>query len=220
MLRTKQTILLAAAVCASLLLSVAPAAAQKNKKDAPPTTGGIRGRLKVAQGASPSGIEVTVQRGDEEVARTTTDAKGEFEVRNLAPGAYRLTFRKPGLQTGRLNDVEVRAGKTLTYKGESLYLGIDEGTIAHLRGSVFTAAGYSVPGARVDVARVLADGTLKKLDMRVTDATGSFRFRLPPDAADYRVTVKADGAEAVTQDVHVDGAQIYRVALSLKPAAR
>ncbi len=158
MLRTKQTILLAAAVCASLLLSVAPAAAQKNKKDAPPTTGGIRGRLKVAQGASPSGIEVTVQRGDEEVARTTADAKGEFEVRNLAPGAYRLTFRKPGLQTGRLNDVEVRAGKTLTYKGESLYLGIDEGTIAHLRGSVFTAAGYSVPGARVDLARVLADG--------------------------------------------------------------
>lgn len=219
MLRTKHPILLAAAVCASLLLSVAPAAAQKNKKDAP-TTGGIRGRLKVAQGASPSGVEVTVQRGEEEVARTTADAKGEFEVRNLEPGTYRLTFRKPGLQVGRLNDVEVRAGKTLTYKGESLYLGVDEGAIAHLRGSVFTAAGYSVPGARVDLARVLADGTLKKLDMRVTDGTGSFRFRLPPDAADYRVTVKADGAEAVTQDVHVDGAQIYRVALSLKPAAK
>ena len=220
MLRTKHRILLAAAVCASLLLSAAPAVAQKNKKDAPPTTGTVRGRLKVAQGASPSGVEVTVQRGEDEVARTTTDAKGEFEVRNLEPGTYRLVFRKPGLQVGRLNDVEVRAGKTNTYKGDNLYLGVDEGAIAHLRGSVFTAAGMSVPGARVDVARVLADGSLRKLDSRVTNSTGSFAFRLSPEPADYRVTVKANGAEAVTQDVHVDGAQIYRVALSLKPAAR
>lgn len=219
MLRTKHTVLLAAAVCASLLLSLAPAAAQKNKKDAP-TTGGVRGRLKVAQGASPSGIEVTAQRGDEDVARTTTDAKGDFEVRNLEPGTYRLVFRKPGLQVGRLNDVEVRAGKTNTYRGDNLYLGVDEGAIAHLRGSVFTAAGMSVPGARVEVARVSGDGSLKKLDSRVTNSTGSFAFRLSPEPAHYRVTVKADGAEAVTQDVHVDGAQIYRVALSLKPAAR
>jgi hypothetical protein len=220
MLRTKIPTLLAAALCAALLLSAPAPAAQKNKKDPAPTTGAIRGRVKAAQGASPSGVEVAVQRGEEEVARTRTDAKGEFEVRDLEPGAYRLTFRKPGLEVGRLNDVEVRAGKTNNYRGESLFLRVDEGTIAHLRGSVFTERGYSVPGARVELARVAADGTLKKLDMRVTDSTGSFRFRLPPDAADYRVTVKADGAEAVTQDVRIDGAQIYRVALSLKPAAR
>lgn len=219
MLRRKFLILLVAAVCASLL-PAAPAAAQKDRKGKEvPTTGGVRGRVKVAQGASASGVEVTVHQGDEEVARATTDAKGDFEVRNLRPGTYRLTFRKAGLQVGRLIDVEVIAGRTASYK-DKLYLGIDEGSIAHLRGSVFTAAGLSVPGARVDVARVLGDGSVKKLDSRVTNSTGSFAFRLSPEAAHYRVTVKADGAEPVTQDVHIDGAQIYRVALSLKPAAK
>jgi hypothetical protein len=220
MLRQKISTLVAAAVCASLLLA-APAAAQKNRKDPAPTTGAVRGRLKVAPGASPSGVEVVVQKGEEDVvARATTDSKGEFEVRNLAPGTYRLVFRKPGLQVGRLNDVEVRAGKTSTYKGGNLFLGVDEGAIAHLRGSVFTEAGLSVPGARVEVSRVLADGSLKKLDSRVTNVTGSFAFRLSPEPADYRLTVKAGGGEAATQDVHIDGAQIYRVALSLKPAAK
>jgi hypothetical protein len=38
---------------------------------------------------------------------------------------------------------------------------------------------------------------------------------LPPDRGDYRVTVKADGAEPVSKDVAVDGAAIYRIALSL-----
>jgi hypothetical protein len=220
MLRTKISYLLAALVCASLALSAA-GAQKNNKKDKEvPTTGGVRGRVKVAPGASASGVEVTVHQGEEEVARATTDAKGDFEVRNLRPGTYRLTFRKAGLQVGRLIDVEVVAGRTATYKSEKLYLGIDEGTIAHLRGSVFTAAGLSVQGARVEVGRVLADGSVKKLDSRVTNSTGSFAFRLSPESAHYRVTVKAGDAEPVTQDVHIDGAQIYRVALSLKPAAK
>jgi len=219
MLRRKFLVLLAAVFCASLALSAA-GAAQKNKKDKEvPTTGAVRGRVKVAQGASPSGVEVTVHQGEEEIARATTDAKGDFEVRDLRPGTYRLTFRKTGLQVGRLIDVEVVAGRTASYK-EKLYLGVDEGSIAHLRGSVFTAAGLSVPGAKVEVARVLADGSVKKLDSRVTNSTGSFAFRLSPEAAHYRVTVKAGDAEPVTEDVHIDGAQIYRVALSLKPAAK
>ena len=218
MLRRTFLILFAAAVCASLALA-APATQKDKKGKEAPTTGAVRGRVKVAPGASPSGVEVTVHQGDEEVARATTDAKGDFEVRGLRPGTYRLTFRKAGLQVGRLIDVEVVAGRTASYK-DKLYLGIDEGSIAHLRGSVFTAAGLSVPGARVEVARVLADGSVKKLDSRVTNSTGSFAFRLSPEAAHYRVTVKADGAEPVTQDVHIDGAQIYRVALSLKPAAK
>lgn len=223
MLRTRLSALRLAVICAAVCASLAvalPAAAQKNKKDKEvPTTGAVRGRVKVAQGASASGVEVTVHQGEAEVARATTDAKGDFEVRNLPPGTYRLTFRKTGLQVGRLIDVEVVAGRTASYK-DKLYLGIDEGSIAHLRGSVFTAAGLSLPGARVEVARVLADGSLKKLDSRVTNSTGSFAFRLPPEAAHYRVTAKAGDAEPVAQDVHVDGAQIYRVALSLKPAAK
>lgn len=181
------------------------------------TTGGIKGRVKVAQGSA-AGVVVGVRLDDREVARATTDAKGAFEVRGLAPGTYALTLRKPGLQLGRMSEVEVRAGKVKSLK--DLYLPIDEGSIAFLRGSVFYPDGRSVAGARVEVARVEADGTLRRIDSRVTTEYGSFSFRLPPETARYRVTVKADRMETATSDVEIDSAAIFRVALTLNPAAK
>jgi protocatechuate 3,4-dioxygenase beta subunit len=164
-------------------------------------------------------VSVVVRRGDEEVAQTSTNAKGEFALRDVEPGSYGMTFRKRGLQVGRMEHVEVRAGKTVTIK-EGLYLPIDEGSIAFIRGSVFGASGRSFNGARVELARVESDGSLKKLDSRVSNATGSFAFRLPPERARYRLTAKADGMEPVSQDVEVEGAAIYRAALSLEPARK
>lgn len=207
-----------AAACAALftLSLVAPAAAQKKSKQPEPTTGTIVGRVKVAPGATPGGVAVTVRRGDEEVARRETNSKGEFEVPGLAPGTYGLTLRKVGLEVGRMEDVQVRAGKTISLK-DRLFLPIDDGAIAHVRGSVFDANGRSVNGAKVELARVEADGTLKKLDSRVSNATGSFGFKLTPERGRYRLTAKADGAEPVTEEVNIDGAAIYRVALSLQP---
>ena len=181
------------------------------------TTGGIKGRVKVAEG-SPSGVAVRVHAGEREVASATTDGKGSFEVRGLAPGTYSLTLRKSGLQLGRMSEVEVRAGKVRSLK--DLYLPIDEGSIAFLRGSVFYPDGRSVAGARVDVARVGLDGTVKHLDSRVTTEYGSFSFRLPPQTARYRVTVKARGMETATSEVEIDSAAVFRVALTLNPAAK
>ncbi len=181
------------------------------------TTGGVKGRVKVGQGSA-AGVDVTVRQGEREVSSATTDAKGSFEVRGLAPGTYSLSLRKPGLQVGRMSEVEVRAGKTTSLK--DLYLPIDEGSIAFLRGSVFYPDGRSVAGARVELARIGADGTLKRLDSRLTTEYGSFAFRLPPDAARYRVTVKADRMETATSDVEIDSAAIFRVALTLTPAAK
>ncbi len=207
-----------AAACAALfaLSLAAPAAAQKKSKKQEPTTGTIAGRVKVAPGATPGGVAVTVRRGDEEVARRETNAKGEFEVTGLAPGTYGLTLRKAGLEVGRMEDVEVRAGKTVSLK-DRLFLPIDDGAIAHIRGSVFDANGRSAGGVKVELLRVEADGSVKKLDDRVSNATGSFAFRLPPQAARYRLTAKADGAEPASEEVSIDGAAIYRVALSLRP---
>jgi hypothetical protein len=70
------------------------------------------------------------------------------------------------------------------------------------------------------VARVEADGTLKRLDSRVTTEYGSFAFRLPPEPARYRVTVKAERMETATSDVEIDSAAIFRVAVTLTPAAK
>ena len=197
-------------VLALLFIATGILAAQDKDK----TVGAIKGKVRVETG-TPGGVTVVVRRGEKEVTRSTTDKSGEFLVSRLTPGVYGLTFRKPGLSIGSIEDVEVKAGKTRSL-GDRLILTIDEGSIAFLSGSVFGADGRSVPNAKVELSRILEDGSTKKIDGRITTATGSFRFRLGPEPAKYRVSVKTNG-EPVTKDVEIDGAAVYRVALSLPP---
>ena len=175
--------------------------------------GAIKGRVRVETG-TPAGVTVVVRRGDTEVTRSSTDKNGDFLVSKLTPGKYGVTFRKPGLSIGSLEDIEVKAGKTRSL-GDRLVLTIDEGSIAFLSGSVFNAAGRSVANAKVELLRILEDGSTKKIDSRITTETGSFKFRLSPDPGKYRVSVKAEGSEPVTKDVEIDGAAVYRVALNI-----
>lgn len=177
-------------------------------------TGNIKGKVRVETG-TPAEVAVIVSQGDREVARQSTDRKGEFVVSRLQPGRYSVTFRKPGLSVGAIENVEVKAGKTRSL-GDNLVLAIDEGSIAFVRGSVFTEDGRSLPGVRIELAKIEADGTTKKIDGRVSNEIGAFVFRLTPDVAKYRLTAKANNAEPVTKDVEVDGAAVYRVALTIK----
>src|ERR1044071_4669622 len=176
--------------------------------------GAIKGKVRVETG-TPADVTVLVRRGDKEVTRSTTDKDGEFVVSRLTPGIYGLTFRKPGLSIGSIEDVEVKAGKTRSL-GDRLILTIDEGSIAFLSGSVFTADGRSVPNAKIELLRILEDGTTKKIEGRITTETVSLKFRLGPDPAKYRGVGRTPG-EPVTKDVEIDGAAVYRVALSLPP---
>lgn len=200
------------ALAFAVLALAAGAAAQPPPQ---PTTGGVRGRVRVGAG-TPSDISVTVRQGDREVKTARTNAKGEFEVVGLAPGSYGLTFRKPGLQVGRLENVGVRAGRPVSLK-DKLFLPVDEGAIAFIRGSVFDKAGRGFGGAKVELELVGADGTVKKLDSRVTNGLGQFGFRMTPEAARYRLTARADGMETAVSEMTVDGAAIFRVALTLAP---
>src|ERR1051325_795789 len=136
--------------------------------------GSIKGKVRVETG-TPGGVTVVVRHGDKEVTRSTTDKNGDFVVSRLTPGVYGLTFRKPGLSIGSLEDIEVKAGKTRSL-GDRLILTIDEGSIAFLSGSVFNAAGRSVASAKVELSRILEDGSTKKIDSRITTETGSFKF--------------------------------------------
>ena len=197
----------------TLLVVTAPAFGQKQ------TTGNVKGRVRVDSAATANGVTVIARQGETEAARAVTNNKGEFEIKGLAPGIYALTFRKPGLSVGTMEKVEVRAGKTRSLS-DRLFLPIDEGSIAFIRGSVFTAEGRIVAGAQIELARVMPDGELKKLDGRITNFSGSFAFRLTPEAARYRITAKLDGMETTFKDIEVEGAQVYRVALSLAPAAK
>jgi hypothetical protein len=196
---------------AVILLAAGISVGQDKEK----SLGSIKGKVRVETG-TPSGVSVVVRRGDTEVKRVTTDKNGDFVASGLAPGKYGLTFRKPGLSIGTMEDIEVKSGKTRSL-GDRLILTIDEGSIAFVSGSVFSADGHSVPNAKVELSRLLDDGTTKKIDGRITTETGSFKFRLSPEPGKYRVTVKRDGSEPVTKDVEVDGAAIYRIAVSLPP---
>jgi hypothetical protein len=182
------------------------------------SSGSIKGKVRVETGA-PSGVSVIVRQGDREVTRGVTDKRGEFLVSRLAPGRYGVTLRKAGLSVGTIEDVEVKAGKTRSL-GDRLVLSIDEGSIAFIRGSVFNLDDRSVPNVRIELAKIEADGTVRKIDGRVTNEIGAFVFRLSPDAAKYRITAKVNGSEPVSKDVEVDGAAVYRIALSIKPATK
>ena len=199
-------------VFAIVLVSAVAALAQDK------SLGAIKGKVRVETG-TPVGVTVVVRRGETEVTRATTNKDGDFLVSKLTPGIYALTFRKPGLSIGTIEDVEVKAGKTRSL-GDRLVLTIDEGSIAFLSGSVFTAEGRSVPNAKVELARILEDGSTKKIDGRITTETGSFKFRLSPEPGKYRVSVKPDGTEPITKDVDIDGAAVYRIALNLPARAK
>ena len=192
-----------------LLLSVLTARSQDK------STGGIEGRVKVETGSA-SGVTVVIRRGEKELSHATTDKNGKFTVSGLAPGIYGLTFRKPGLSIGAIENIEVKAGKTRSL-GDRLILTIDEGSIAFIRGSVFNGDGRSVPNAEIELLRILEDGKTKKIDGRLTTETGTFVFRLSPEVAKYRVTLKSKNATPVSKDVEIDGAAVYRIALSLPP---
>lgn len=208
--RTTQLILLAVALAASA------GAAQKKSQ---PTTGGVKGKVRVDSGSAPGSVDVTLRRGDDEIARTETDGKGQFELRGIAPGQYTLTLRKAGLKTAQIRPIEIKAGKIGSLP-ERVFLPVDEGALVFLKGSVFGPDGRSVRGARIEIALVKTDGSARKLDGRVTTEAGQFSFQLKADAARYRVTAKADGGLEATKEVDVEGAMVYRVALTLRPAGQ
>ena len=194
-----------------IVLAVSSVAATAQDKN----TGTIKGKVRVEKGSA-AGVTVILRMGDHEVRRAETDRKGEFTIGRLTAGTYGLTFRKPGLAVGSMENIEVKAGKTRSLS-DHLFLAVDEGSIAFIRGSVFSEGGRSVPGVRVELSRVTSETSVNRLDSRITGETGEFVFRVPPEAAKYRVTLIADKAESASKDVEVDSALVYRVALTYKP---
>jgi hypothetical protein len=178
-------------------------------------TGGIKGKVRVKGQGPTADIAVTVRQSDREVAHAVTNHKGDFQITGIAPGLYQLTFRKPGLSLGTLEGIEIKAGKVKELP-DRLILTVSEASKAKLSGSVFNEGGFSMSGVRVELARVEADGRAKKIDGRLTNESGQFVFRLSPDKATYRLTVKAEGVEAQTKEVEIDGAETYNVAFTIQ----
>jgi hypothetical protein len=197
------------ALLAIVLLTAGAAIAQDR------STGAIKGKVRVKGHGPTAGIAISVRRNEREVAHAVSDDKGEFLITGLAPGIYNLTLRKTGLSLGTLDNIEVKAGKTKSLS-DRLILTANEAADARLWSSVFNEGGFSMRGVRLELARLNADGTPKKIDGRLTNESGQAVFRLSPDKATYRITVKLEGMADQTKDVEIDGAMVYRVAFTIQ----
>ena len=185
----------------------------------PSATGGLKGKVRLEGGTGAEGVAVIITQDEQEVGRTKTNRKGEVVLERLVPGLYTLTFRKAGLSVGTMTKVEVQGGKTRSLP-DKLTLTVDEGSLALIKGSVFNAEGRSMFGVRVELARLDSDGKSRKIDGRITNDSGEFGFRLRPDRHRYVVTAFFAGAEPVSKEVDVDGAAVYRLALSPLPKTK
>jgi Carboxypeptidase regulatory-like domain len=203
MLRLKKTLSIAAFLLLTAYCSLLTAQ----------STGGIKGKVRNMRGDSVAGATVTARQNGQDMRSATTGAKGEFLITGLDPGFYNISFDAKGYSLGVKYNVEVKQNKTVDL-GERLIMQIDRGTQVIVKGSVFFKDGTSVQYAKVDVEKINADGTTKKIGSFTANIYGEFTFRQPEGPAKFRITVHHKDSTA-TKELEVETAAIYRLAISL-----
>lgn len=82
-------------------------------------TGNIQGRVTDGTGATVADASVTVTNPATGVVnRAVTDEQGLYRVLYLSPGAYNLTFTKPGFSTLQRTEIMLRSNDTLSLDAE------------------------------------------------------------------------------------------------------
>ncbi|MEQ1762738.1 MAG: carboxypeptidase-like regulatory domain-containing protein [Pyrinomonadaceae bacterium] len=176
-------------------------------------SGGLKGKIRSNKGAAVSNASVTARQSGKDIKTVRSDAKGVFTLTGLSTGVYSLVFDADGFQSGLLQGVEVKGGNVRDL-GDRLILMPDQGHLVIVNGSVFYKEGTSLGGAKIEIERVNADGSTKRLTTLYTNIQGEFIFKQPQGAAKLRFTVKFKGTESV-KEVEVDTAAVYRFALTL-----
>lgn len=174
--------------------------------------GGVKGKVRSNRGAAIPNATVTARQSGRDVKTVKTDTKGVFQLTGLQSGVYSLVFDADGFQSGLLQGVEIKGG--VRDLGDRLILFPDQGTQVIINGSVFYKEGTSLGGAKIDIEKINADGTVKKITSLYTNVSGEFTFRQPQGSAKFRITAKFKGAEGV-KELEVDTAAIYRLAITL-----
>jgi hypothetical protein len=176
-------------------------------------TGSIKGKVRTQAGAGISKAIVTARRNGNDIGSATSDSNGNFVLNGLESGRYNVVFDAKGFSSGVLYNVEVKKKKTVDL-GDRLVLATDQGTLVLVKGSIFYKEGTSIPGAKVELEKVLADGSVKKLGSGYTNVSGEFTFRQPEGEAKLRVRASYKGRES-SKEIEVDSAAIYRLAITL-----
>ena len=176
-------------------------------------TGGIKGKVRTAGGSGVSKATITARQNGADVRSATSDTNGSFVLEGLSAGRYNIVFDAKGYSSGVLYNVEVKKKKTVDL-GDRLILSTDQGTLVLVKGSVFFKEGTSLSGAKVELEKISADGSVRKLGSVYTNVSGEFTFRQPEGAAKLRVRVSYKGTEG-SKEIDVDDAAVYRLAITL-----
>ncbi|PYR68978.1 MAG: hypothetical protein DMF88_07550, partial [Acidobacteria bacterium] len=109
-------------VLVSLLSAAAPARAQQ--------ASGIAGLVRDSSGAVLPGVTVEAASPAliERVRTAVTDAQGRFNIVNLRPGTYVVTFSLPGFNSVKREGIQLTAGFTATVNAD-MQVGALEETI-------------------------------------------------------------------------------------------
>ncbi len=176
-------------------------------------TGGVKGKIRTTGGSGIASVKITARQKGEDVKSATSDSNGKFVLENLQPGIYNFVLSKSGFASGLMSNIEIEKKKVKDL-GDRLILGVDQGTLVIVKGSVFDRNGHSVYGAKVVIEKVSSDGQTHKVGSGTTSQSGEFTFRQSEGTAKFRITATAKGASA-SKEITVDSAMIYRLAITL-----
>ncbi len=179
-------------------------------------TGGAKGKVRNAKGDGIPGATITARLTGKDIKSVKSDAKGNFELTGLEPGVYNFVFEKSGYGAGVKYNVEIKS-KSVVNLGDNLALMQDQGTLVLINGSVYNQDGRSITGAKIEIERINADGSTKKVGSGYTSVSGEFTFRQPEGAATFRVTATMKGVKG-SKEITVDSAGVYRLAITLNLA--
>lgn len=194
----------AAFFAALVIFSVSAALAQN--------TGGVKGKVKNQKGDGLSGATITARLKGQDVKSVKTDAKGNFQMTGLESGVYNFVFERNGYASGIKYNVEIKS--SVVNLGDNLVLMVDQGALVILNGSVFNQDGRSITGAKIEVERINADGSTKKIATAYTNYSGEFTLRQPEGSAKFRVTATFKGISG-SKEVSVDSAGRYSFSINL-----
>lgn len=174
--------------------------------------GGVKGKVRNQKGDGLSGATVTARLKGQDIKTVKTDAKGNFQMTGLAAGVYNFVFDRNGYAAGIKYNVEIK-NKTVNL-GDNLVLMVDQGSLVLLNGSVFNQDGRSITGAKIEVEKINADGSTKKIATAYTNYSGEFALRQPEGSATFRVTATFKGVSG-SKEISVDSAGRYSLAITL-----
>lgn len=174
---------------------------------------GLKGRVRTNSGSGIANANVTVRKDGKDLKSVDSNKGGNFVIEGIEPGSYNLVVDAKGYSSGVLYNVEVKKNRVRDL-GDRLILNVDQGSQVILRGSVFFREGTSVTGAKVEIEKIGADGSAKRIGSTFTSVSGEFTLRQPEASAKFRVTATYKGVSG-TKEIQVDNAAVYRLAITL-----